>query len=69
MAIKLAGFGIKTTVIPDSAIFTHMSRATKVVIGCHSVMANGGLKALSGAYTMALAAKHFSVPVNTCISD
>lgn len=42
MAISLSEMGIKTTVIPDSAIFTHLSRVTKVVIGTHSIMANGG---------------------------
>lgn len=63
MAVSLAKANIKTTVIPDSAIFAVMSRATKVIIGTHSVMANGGLKAVSGAYGLALAAKHDSVPL------
>lgn len=42
LAISLAEFGIPCTVISDSAIFTHLSRVTKVVLGTHSVMANGG---------------------------
>ena len=63
MAISLAKSNIKTTVIPDSAIFAVMSRVTKVIIGTHSVLANGGLKAVSGAYALALAAKHHSVPL------
>lgn len=40
-----------------------MSRVNKVIIGTHSVLANGGLRAACGSYTIALAAKHFSVPV------
>lgn len=40
-----------------------MSRVNKVIIGTHSVLANGGLRATSGALTVALAAKHYSVPV------
>ena len=63
LAISLAKSGIKTTVIPDSAIFTVLSRVTKVIIGTHSVTANGGLKAVSGSYGLALAAKHHSVPL------
>lgn len=40
-----------------------MSRVNKVIIGTHSVLANGGLRAACGALTLALAAKHYSVPV------
>ena len=40
-----------------------MSRVNKVLIGTHSVMADGGLKAACGTHTLALAAKHYSVPV------
>lgn len=40
-----------------------MSRVNKVIIGTHSVLANGGLRAPCGALTVALAAKHYSVPV------
>lgn len=54
---------IETTVIADSAIFAMMSRVNKVIIGTHSVLANGGLRAVCGAQTLALAAKHYSVPV------
>lgn len=63
LAASLAKSRIETTVIPDSAIFALMSRVNKVIIGTHSVLANGGLRATSGTYTVALAAKHFSVPV------
>ena len=63
MASDLAEARISTTLIPDSAIFAMMARVNKVIIGTHSVMANGGLKAVCGTHTLALAAKHYSVPV------
>lgn len=63
LAANLAKARIETTVIPDSAIFAMMSRVNKVIIGTHCVLANGGLRAASGSYSVALAAKHFSVPV------
>ncbi|XP_058445327.1 translation initiation factor eIF-2B subunit beta [Malaya genurostris] len=63
LAVSLGKAKIQTTVIPDSAIFAMMSRVNKVIIGTHSVLANGGLRAICGAYSLALAAKHYSVPV------
>lgn len=63
LSSALAKTGIETTIIPDSAIFAMMSRVNKVIIGTHSVLANGGLRAASGAFSVALAAKHYSVPV------
>lgn len=66
LAIRLAEAGIETTLIPDSAIFAVMSNVNKVVIGTHSVMANGGLKSVSGTYALSLAAKYYSVPLTVC---
>lgn len=63
MAVNLAKAKIKTTLISDVAIFAMMSRVNKVIIGTHTVMANGGLRAISGSHTFAQAAKHYSVPV------
>ncbi|XP_043247907.1 translation initiation factor eIF-2B subunit beta [Colletes gigas] len=63
MAVNLAKAKIKTTLISDAAIFAMMSRVNKVIIGTHAVMANGGLRAISGAHIVAQAAKHYSVPV------
>lgn len=63
MAANLSKAKIKTTLISDVAIFAMMSRVNKVIIGTHSVMANGGLRAISGSHTVAQAAKHYSVPV------
>uniref|UniRef100_A0A1Y1MZV8 Translation initiation factor eIF2B subunit beta n=2 Tax=Photinus pyralis TaxID=7054 RepID=A0A1Y1MZV8_PHOPY len=63
MASNLAKNNIETTVIPDSAVFAMMSRVNKVIIGTHTVLANGGLRAESGVHMVALAAKHYSIPV------
>ena len=63
LARILAQAKIETTVIPDSSIFALMSRVNKVIIGTHCVLANGGLRAVCGTYSLALAAKHYSVPV------
>ena len=43
MATRLASAGIDTTLITDSAVFAMMARVNKVIIGTHTVMANGGL--------------------------
>lgn len=42
LAMSLAKADIETTVINDSAVFAIMSRVNKVIIGTHTVMANGG---------------------------
>lgn len=62
MAVQLAEAGIETTVITDSAVFAIMSNVSKVVVGTHGVMANGGIIAHSGAHNIAVAAKHYRVP-------
>ncbi|KAG5896147.1 hypothetical protein JTB14_015850 [Gonioctena quinquepunctata] len=53
----------KVKLIPDAAVFAIMSRVNKVIIGTHTVLANGGLRTGSGIHSVALAAKHYSVPV------
>ncbi|XP_066152630.1 translation initiation factor eIF2B subunit beta [Euwallacea fornicatus] len=63
LAVSLAKSNIQTTVIPDSAVFGMMSRVNKVILGTHTVLANGGLRAASGIHVVALAAKHYSIPV------
>ena len=63
LAVSLGKSKIQTTVIADSAIFAIMSQVNKVLIGTHTVMANGGLRAVCGSHNVALAAKHYSVPV------
>lgn len=63
LAASLAGANIHTTVITDSAIFAMMARVNKVIIGTAAILADGGLNATSGSYTVALAAQHYSVPL------
>lgn len=67
LAKSLTENNIETIVIPDSAVFAIMSRVNKVIIGTNSVMADGSLKAASGAQAIALAAKHHSVPFIACV--
>jgi len=66
MAKILAEEGIETTLIPDSAIYAMMARVNKVIVGTHSVMANGGLLAQAGTHILALAAKYHSIPLMVC---
>ena len=66
LAVSLAEAKIPTTVITDSAVFAMMSRVNKVIIGTHAIVADGGLKAVTGTHTVALAAKHYSVPLVVC---
>ena len=44
-----------------------MPRVSKVVMGTHAVVANGGLVATSGSHMVAIAAKQHSVPL-VCIT-
>ncbi len=66
MAANLAKCRIQTTVIPDSAVLAMMSRVNKVIVGTHTILADGGLKAPVGTYTAALAASHYAVPLYVC---
>ena len=62
MAAALAAARIPPTVITDSAIFAMMARVNKVIMGTSAILADGGLMAASGASTVGLAARHYSVP-------
>ncbi|XP_061668287.1 translation initiation factor eIF-2B subunit beta [Syngnathoides biaculeatus] len=66
MATSLSEAGIETTVISDAAIFAVISRVNKVIIGTQTVLADGGLRAVTGTYTLALAAKYHTTPVIVC---
>jgi translation initiation factor eIF-2B subunit beta len=66
MSLSLSEAGIETTVITDSAVFAIMSRVNKVIVGTHTVMANGGLKTTNGSHAVALSAKYYSVPFIVC---
>jgi len=63
----LAKKNIETVLIPDTAIFSLMSRVNKVIIGTHAVMANGGLLALCGTHMVAQSARFHSVPLLVCV--
>ena len=62
-AQELAKQGIKTSLVPDSAVFAVMSRVDKVIITAHGIMATGGIVAQAGALMIAHAAKAHQVPV------
>ena len=59
----LIASGITVILIPDSAVFALMSRVNKVILGTHSVLANGGLVAAAGTRVIARAAKVHQTPV------
>ncbi|PYI18724.1 translation initiation factor 2B, beta subunit [Aspergillus violaceofuscus CBS 115571] len=59
----LIALGITVILIPDSAVFALMSRVNKVILGTHSVLANGGLVASAGTRVIARAAKVHQTPV------
>ena len=59
----LTAHGIKVILIPDAAVGAIMSRVNKVILATHSVLANGGLVAASGAKMIAQAAQAAQVPV------
>ncbi|WWC92671.1 uncharacterized protein L201_007630 [Kwoniella dendrophila CBS 6074] len=63
LAQSLSSSGIPTILIPDSSIHAILPRITKVILGAHTVLANGGLFALSGSLACALAAKSHSKPL------
>ncbi|KAL4930092.1 translation initiation factor eIF2B subunit beta [Aspergillus undulatus] len=58
----LIAHGITVILIPDSAVFALMSRVNKVILGTHSVLANGGLVAAAGTRVIARAAKVHQTP-------
>lgn len=60
---RLKLYKITVTVIQNSAIFAVMSRVSKVILSANVVSANGNIKAECGSLTIALAAKHYAVPV------
>eukprot|EP01065_Artemidia_motanka_P033420 TRINITY_DN40417_c0_g1_i1.p1 TRINITY_DN40417_c0_g1~~TRINITY_DN40417_c0_g1_i1.p1 ORF type:complete len:424 (+),score=141.60 TRINITY_DN40417_c0_g1_i1:58-1329(+) len=63
LVAKLSEAGIKATLIPDSAAFAVMGRISKVIVGTHLVLADGGLIAPAGTNNVAVAASMHSVPV------
>ena len=61
--LELANKGINSYLIHDAAAYSIMSLCSKVVIGCHAILANGGVLVPSGGSNIVMAAKQFKVPV------
>ncbi|KAI1614073.1 translation initiation factor eIF-2B beta subunit [Exophiala viscosa] len=59
----LTSAGVNVIMVPDSAIFAVMSRATKVVLDAHAVLTNGSLVAAAGSKAVIKAARFHRVPV------
>lgn len=55
--------GLTVIIITDAAVFALMSRVNKVILATHTVLANGGLVAASGARLIAKAAFKHRTPV------
>ncbi|XP_005099027.1 translation initiation factor eIF-2B subunit beta [Aplysia californica] len=68
MAKNLAQAKINTTLITECQIGTIMPLVNKVIVGTHSIMANGGLKAVTGTNIMAVLAKEHNKHVIVCSS-
>mmetsp|Transcript_83266 Transcript_83266/g.146823 ORF Transcript_83266/g.146823 Transcript_83266/m.146823 type:complete len:368 (-) Transcript_83266:282-1385(-) len=63
LAMALSAAGIKTTLIPDSAVYAVMSRVSKVLIGAYAVLADGGIIAEAGTHMAAVAAQAHRTPL------
>lgn len=63
LALALSSSSIPTLLVPDSAIYSLMSRISKVILGTHIVHADGSLVAISGSLPMSKVAKAHNVPV------
>ncbi|ETI23601.1 hypothetical protein G647_05403 [Cladophialophora carrionii CBS 160.54] len=59
----LTSAGITVVMIPDSAIFAAMSRASKVVVDAHAVLEDGSIVAAAGSKAVVKAAKFYRKPV------
>ncbi|KAI0256868.1 nagb/rpia/CoA transferase-like protein [Lactifluus subvellereus] len=66
MARSLSSSGISTFLVPDSSIYALMSRVSKVILGAHAILADGGMFALTGSLLTATAARAHSTPVMVC---
>eukprot|EP01062_Namystynia_karyoxenos_P024229 TRINITY_DN19421_c0_g1_i1.p1 TRINITY_DN19421_c0_g1~~TRINITY_DN19421_c0_g1_i1.p1 ORF type:complete len:465 (+),score=160.33 TRINITY_DN19421_c0_g1_i1:191-1396(+) len=66
MVSTLRENGVRATLIPDSAAYAVMSRISKVIVGTHLVLADGGLIAPAGTQGVAVAASMHRVPVVVC---
>uniref|UniRef100_A0A2S2P7I2 Translation initiation factor eIF2B subunit delta n=2 Tax=Schizaphis graminum TaxID=13262 RepID=A0A2S2P7I2_SCHGA len=63
---RLVRNNIQCTYVLLSATSFIMTRATKVLLGAHALLANGYVMGRAGSSQIALVAKHFNVPVLVC---
>ena len=68
MTVDLVKAGITATLVPDSALYVMMPRVSKVIVGAHAIMSNGGILAASGVHLAAVAARKHGVPLMVCSS-
>jgi len=66
LAVRLSAAGIQTTYILLTAAPAVIASITKVLLGCHGVMANGCVMAHIGTSQVALMAKSAGKPVLVC---
>jgi translation initiation factor eIF-2B subunit beta len=66
MAHSLSSSGISTFLVPDSSVYALMSRVSKVILGAHAILTNGGMFAVTGSLLTATAARAHSTPVMVC---
>jgi ribose 1,5-bisphosphate isomerase len=62
-AKELLDAGIKVTYCTDSACGYFMKRASKMLVGCDAILADGSVVNKTGTFPMALVARRFGVPV------
>jgi translation initiation factor eIF-2B subunit beta len=62
LARALSSAGISTLLVPDSSTFALMPRISKILLGAHCILANGGMLTTAGARMVAEAAKAHSTP-------
>merc|ERR1712002_983476 len=58
MAASLSEDKIDVTLITDSAVFAIMSRVNKVILGTHSILADGGLQSVAGLHMIVVSAMY-----------
>jgi translation initiation factor eIF-2B subunit beta len=66
MARSLSSSGVSTFLVPDSSIYALMSRVSKVILGAHAILTNGGMFAVTGSLLTTTAARAHSTPVMVC---
>lgn len=60
---RLAKAGIETVIIPDTMVYSVMSRVGKVIIGARTVLANGSCVSAAGVASVCECAQQYRTPV------